>query len=238
MKDQIKYLGELSAIDEKIRTINKNRESLPDQIDELTKQVAREKGLLDEKIARRDELQKKRRAFESDLADNERKIEADKDKEMRVRNNEEFHAIQREIKAAKDKQGEIEEQILIIMEATSEFDKEIARAEKRFNEFNSITDEQITALQAVLDGSLESLGGLEETRNNLLGQLNSDIIVRYNGLVSRKITPPVVKAMDGICSGCHSMILPQLYNQILAEEAMYHCPSCSRLLIATEDEEE
>ena len=236
MQDQIQRLSQLSTIDEQIVRIRKNQAEIPGRVDETRGQIEKEQALLADKTARREEMKKERRRHESDLADVERKIEQEKDRELKVRTNEELHALQREVKAARAKQDEVEEKILVLMESISEFEKEIARAEKRLADFRGRSEEEIRALETVLTGADGRLAELEGARATLTRGLNPDVLQRYSRLLARAVIPSVVHADHGICAGCHSRLQPQLYNQIISAEEIFTCPICGRLLIFVEEE--
>jgi predicted nucleic acid-binding Zn-ribbon protein len=237
LEDQIRHLAGLSAIDEQIVRIRKNMAEIPARIADARAAIDKEAAAIQEKVGRREELKKDRRRLESDLADIERKIEQEKDRELKVRTNEELHALQREVKLARAKQDEVEEKILVLMEDIAEFEKEIARAEKRFADLKGRADQEIAALEAVLTGADGRLAALEAERAALTAHLAPDLLRRYSRLLARNVLPAVVRTDEGICAGCHSRIQPQLYNQILTAVEIYTCPICARLLIHIEREE-
>jgi predicted nucleic acid-binding Zn-ribbon protein len=237
LEDQIRHLAGLSAIDEQIVRIRKNMAEIPARVAENRAAIDKEAAALQEKSGRREDLKKERKRLEADLADVERKIEQEKERELKVRTNEELHALQREVKIARAKQDEIEEKILVLMEDISEFEKEIVRAEKRFAEMKGRADGEIAALEAVLTGSDGRLAELEAERAALTANLTADLLRRYARLLGRNVLPAVARAEEGICVGCHSRLQPQLYNQILAAAEIYACPICARLLIHVERED-
>ena len=238
MEDNVKFLAELSATDERIAAIRKNQDEVPSRIEDLKSQIADEKAMLDQKVERREQMKKERRGLESDLTDVEGQIALDRDRELKVRTNEELHALQREVKMAREKQDEIEERILLIMDEISEFEKEIARAEKRFVDFRERAEKEIGELETVIGGAEEELERLESQREEACDRLAPDILNRYNNLLSRGMQPPVARAASDVCTGCNSMIQPQLYNQILIGKKIYSCPICGRLLVHFAEDEE
>ena len=237
MQDQIKHLGRLSEIDERIHTIRRNQSDVPPRIEELRGQIAAEQELINEKIASRDEMIRQSKSLEIGLADLDAKISRDRDKEMQVRTTEELHALQKEVRATKKKKDEIEEKVLGLMDEAGEIDKEIARAEKRLAEFTEKTNEEIAALEILIANAEEEIAKERAVRDEITPNLTADALDQYEHLHDRKIFPAVVRVVDGICTGCHSRLQPQLYNQVIAGADIYSCPTCYRLLYYQEDDE-
>lgn len=237
MDDQTQALARLTKIDEKIMAVRHNQRDIPRRVEELEAEIAQETRLVDEKKARKEELAKQRRDLERALAEIETKITADREKELKVRTNEELHALQREVKMAREKQGDIEEKVLLVMEEVAEFDKEVARAEKRLAEFKGRIEGEIGTLKQRLDADEKEIDSHTSDREAALDVLDARTRKRYEGLAGRGLLPAVARVRDGVCTGCHTMLQPQLYNQVIAGDEIYHCQNCGRLLIYFEEEE-
>jgi hypothetical protein len=67
-------------------------------------------------------------------------------------------------------------------------------------------------------------------REELVGNLELNLLRRYLMIKEKRIGLAVVPIIGGTCSGCSMNIPPQVFNEVLTNEQIISCPSCSRIL--------
>src|SRR5690606_1825277 len=113
------------------------------------------------------------------------------------------------IEAAKGELGQIE----------AEMAKVQADRDSRSSEINGEL--------AKLDGSLGELNG---ERSRFLGDIDRQILSRYDRVRKARAGVALVAAVSGRCSGCNMMVPPQMFNELHRGTELHSCPSCHRIL--------
>lgn len=230
MREQLEILASLQEVDRDIKEKNRAKG-----------------GLLGEMSRREEELQAKRAEMmtvKSDWAEKD-KLRQEKervlqeegrkamDKRMRlnrIKNIKELQALQREIDQIKENNAQLEEELIQLLE---ELEARGASVKAKEEEVKKLDEEwearggEIERELAAIEGSIAEAS---KARQAIAGQLNGDLIERYELIFSRRGGVAVVVVSEGICQGCHMNIPPQLWNEIIRSERLNLCPSCHRIL--------
>ena len=62
------------------------------------------------------------------------------------------------------------------------------------------------------------------------GQINDDLLKKYDILREKRNGQAVVPAWKEVCNGCHMNIPPQMYNELQKPEILMLCPNCNRII--------
>jgi len=155
------------------------------------------------------------------------------DKRMRmnrIKNIKELQALQREIDQIKQSNGELEEQLITVME---EIDGVKAAIKSKEEELAKIQDEwkqKQDEMQTQISSIDQAVSEASRRRQSIATQVTRDLISRYELIFSRRGGTAVVEVAGGICQGCYMNIPPQLWNEIIRNEKVNLCPSCQRIL--------
>lgn len=214
---------------------------------EIKEQTGLKQGLLAELQAKEQEIQAKQKevlALAAACVDKEKlRVEKDRvfqdegkkamDKRMRmnrIKNAKELQALQREIDTMRHSNGELEEELIRIMQ-----DIDATKASKAAKEA------EMAALQEAWEKQRQDLAGqigvIDEAviealarRQNIASQLARDLISRYELIFSRRGGTAVVEVAAGICQGCFMNIPPQMGIEIVRSDKIHLCPSCQRIV--------
>lgn len=118
-----------------------------------------------------------------------------------------------------------------IMHAWEPYEKEktaLAMHEKEYLEHAAHLDAQEKKLQEQYAAIEETLGYLRRERQNKVASVRTDWLEKYEGL-KQSVNNPVVVVQSGACTGCFSLITPQLQIRIQRHE-LVSCPLCRRIL--------
>jgi hypothetical protein len=227
----LKNLSVLQAVDRLILEIRRDSEEFPRRIEALREEIAAEKAELEEKEQKLKRMNLDRRELERVLEEQEQKIGREKDKLMTVKTNKEYQAVLKEIDTLKLDTEEREYRVLHLMEEIEEFEKEAARAGEKFKESEKKAMEEVVKLEAQVDGFDGKLVQTQEKHEDIASRLDPEILKKYHYLQKRHPANAVAHVRKGICQGCNTKIPPQLYNLIIANEDLYTCPNCHRILL-------
>jgi uncharacterized protein len=214
---------------------------------EIKQQTGVKQGLLAELEAKEREIHAKQReaetlaaacaALEKSRAEKDRVFQEESkkavDKRMRmnrIKNVKELQALQREIDQAKQANGDLEEEIIKLMQEIDGLKAQIKTKEAETVALQGEWQKKQEALQGQISRIDKAVSEAAARRQTIASQLANDLISRYELLFSRRGGTAVVEVSGGICQGCYMNIPPQLGNEIIKNEKLHLCPSCQRIL--------
>lgn len=177
-----------------------------------------------------DALGKDRRAAERELETHEAHIEKMKGRTSEVKTNKEYQAHLFEIELAGKKKGEIEEQILGLMEQADTLQRQVKEAQAAIAEAERTLardKQQLDAQAAALAAELQSL---EARHQAATVDVPRPLLERYTKLKSQRKDQALAALREGICQGCRLQLPPQLIAEVKRSDDLLTCDYCHRIL--------
>jgi len=230
LDSQIEILASLQTVDREIKEQKGIKQELLGELQAKDKEIdakKREIALLTAAYSEKEKL----RLEKDRVLQEEGKKAMDKRMRMnRIKNIKELQALQREIDQIKQSNGELEEQLITVME---EIDGVKAAIKSKEEELAKIQDEwkqKQDEMQTQISSIDQAVSEASRRRQSIATQVTRDLISRYELIFSRRGGTAVVEVAGGICQGCYMNIPPQLWNEIIRNEKVNLCPSCQRIL--------
>ncbi len=225
-------LFELGACEEAVVELEQLKDRLPGQIAEAE---ANAQAARDAVAAAREQLagfEKTQRAREGELQEAESQRTKFQGQTALVKTNEEYTALLREIDLVAERISQLEEGILLGMEAIDEGRGRLESVgkEQELIERGHLADADARRRQ--LADVEKSLGERVAERAERLADLGPEIESLYQR-VAKALGSGVATLRDDRCSGCHRAIPPQTVNLMLAGE-LHTCSNCQRILVPGE----
>jgi len=214
---------------------------------EIKEQAGLKQGLLSELQAKEREIQAKQKevdALNTACAEKE-KLRAEKDrvyqdegkkamdKRMRmnrIKNSKELQALQREIDLLRQSNGELEEELIKIMQEIDAIKANIQSKQAEMAALHESRQKQQQELEGQISGIDQAVSEASSRRQSIAANLARDLVSRYELIFSRRGGTAVVEVAGGICQGCFMNIPPQLGNEIIRSDKIHLCPSCQRIV--------
>ncbi len=230
MEEQTRRLVEIQQADLRLAEIHKMRHQLPQEMERLAAQLKAEKDRLEEARAGLEGMKLKRRQLERDLEAGGEKVRKAQARLFEVKTNKEYQALLKEIEMAKEANGVLEEQILLLMEQMDEGAKRLKELEEQVAQ----AERSILVRQEKIQHRLASLDSEEakaqEERERAAASMDRACMGVYERVARSHGGIGVARVDGGTCQGCFVSIPPQLYNQILKGGSPVQCPFCQRFL--------
>ncbi len=237
MREEIKRLAALQAIDQELRSQERELSKISARVDDLQARVERKAAELDQLSGAERDSALARRELERTLAEGEVQI---RNKRMRlslIKNERELQALGHEVEVLKENNQRIEAELLARMDG-SEQNK--ARLEELSQALEQDRAELKSAQREVADQIEQMRARIEarrREREELAARIDSSLRQRYEVIFDRRGGFAVVAVKAGTCQGCRMRIPPQLFNLIQRYDAIHFCPNCQRILYYESDKE-
>lgn len=233
MKGDLERLISLQEIDFRLEEIAERKRRLPEII-EAAKQPLQSAQIRLSTLQKEFDLAgKQRKDREQDLADHEQAIRKLEERAVKgeIKTNKEYQAHLFEIELAKKKRGEIEEQLLILMDQVDTMKKELSLAEKAAKD----AEQRFLAEKTTLEGSVGALEGelavLSQKRKDVAAAVESSLLRTYEKLrATRKGQALAGVSKEGSCMACRLHIEPQMVSDVKRATKILTCSYCQRIL--------
>lgn len=233
-KEAFQALVALQLKDNVLDAIQKEIDAVPPRIAALKADLEGEKRHMNEAKARIVELEKKKKAKELDVAAKDEAARKHSAQLNDLKSNDAYKAMQAEIEAEKAAAGDIETEILQLMEDLdkAKAEEKAATAEfKKTEEFSKKDLEKLEAEMSHAKGRFET----EKTGRDAAAALVAPSEMKvYNHIRGRGKPDAVVPVVGGHCGSCQINLTPGLVLEIAKLKSLVTCESCQRILYKPE----
>ncbi|HEY8208127.1 MAG TPA: C4-type zinc ribbon domain-containing protein [Myxococcaceae bacterium] len=233
MREKLKALAELQKVDLEIQSLKKSAEVHPKQVTELEKELAAARSAVEAERARLADVERQKRSLEQNIQDEKDKVKKWETRLAEQRSTREYAALAREIDIAKKANQTMAEE-LVELGKTLTAAREAAKVKEQ--EFAARQDQiggKLSELKQKIDESQGQVQELEEKRGKVTGSVDGTLLRRYD-TIRKKRMPALVSVIGGTCQGCNMNVPPQLYNTLRSTLGSDVCPSCHRIIYASE----
>jgi predicted nucleic acid-binding Zn-ribbon protein len=233
LKEQLRLLKELQAIDSRRQETRKSIDALPERLRPAKQDLAKLEAMLQQERVQVADTEKWRAEQEELVKREEEAVRQAKSKLQQSRNSKDFAAASREVENKRRMIAEREEELLKVIGAMEQTRAQLAQREKDVEALRqTVATEEATVGARIAELTAE-LQQDEGGREALASQVQRELLRRYEQVQKRRGIA-VVPVVDGICKGCFMSLPPQLGNIIARGTSLESCPSCQRLLYRAE----
>lgn len=234
LEEQLKLLVELQGLDTQILKIERDLESIPQELKKMDDAFEEKKSSLRKSEEALKALQMKRKEKEMDLDSKEGSIKKFQSQLYQVKTNKEYSALEGEIARMRADNSLIEEDILKIFDQIDAENQKISK-EKEFlkTEENKLAqqkkkfDEEVGRIKAEAEG-------LNAQRAVIAGKIDKVALAKYDRIIKSKDGLAVVPVAGDSCQGCFRILPPQVIHEIRTKKELVCCGSCARILYIEE----
>ena len=233
MKEQLERLIALQEADLRLEELAERKRRIPEMVEAARQPLQAVQAHRDSTKQAFETTGKERKSFEQELAAQEQVISKLRDRTTKgeIKTNREYQAHLLEIELTKKKRGEIEEQILILMDAVDVKKKELAQAEAAAKEADQRFNAEKTALESSVGALDEELAGQRQKRETLVTAVEPSLMRKYERLKSSKKGQALARVnKDGSCMSCRLQVQPQVVAEVKRATSILTCSYCNRIL--------
>ncbi|MFL6583456.1 MAG: zinc ribbon domain-containing protein [Chthoniobacterales bacterium] len=234
MQSELEQLLVLQDRQQKIRYIQAETKTLPQQRKALEAQLAATAAALDALKHKSKQLEVDRKKLELDANTRRDSIAKLRTQQYETRKNEEFRAIGHEIERYEKEIQQIEDHELELMEQAEVVRAELATDEKKAAGARDLIARQMADLEekgTALDARLQEL---TRERARLAETIDEDLLDRFDRLFASKGDAAIVALEHEVCTGCHMKVTTQTSHRVKGGKEIVSCEQCGRILYAAE----
>lgn len=234
IKQTLTALLNLSDVDRNLDRLKRRCQECPALLDKNQRELDEENSVVKEKQDSVKEFEKNIRQMEMELKSRESEIQKYSQQLLVVKTNQEYTALEDQIKRLNEEKGTIETQILEAFDSLEELSAELkkvqAEQDERVKEFTAIKEELEKDLAAYRSESDK----LEAARDEVTYEIDPDALMAYERVRQARDGEGIVPAESLICGGCYMAISNNDYQRIYLMNEIILCRSCQRILYLPE----
>jgi len=234
MLPEIEKLLVLQDRDRKIRALKQELKLAPLERKELDEKLADALKKFETVKLKAKEIEVERKKLEVEVQAKRDSINKFQTQKFQTRKNEEFQALNNEIKRYEGEITAIEDRELDLMESGETAKKTIAETDKETQAVKAQVERQLADIAGKIDAVTAQLKEIEAERARLAENVDEDLLDTFNSLFSTK-TEAVVALEHGVCMGCHMTLTTQTMVRVKGNREIVHCEQCGRILYPGEE---
>jgi len=234
MLPEIEKLLVLQDRDRKIRALKQELKLAPLERKELDEKLADALKKLEAVKLKAKEIEVERKKLENEVQAKRDSINKFQTQKFQTRKNEEFQALNNEIKRYEGDISTIEDRELELMESGDTAKKTIAETDKETQAVKAQVERQLADIAGKIEAVTAQLKEIEADRAKLAENVDEDLLDTFNGLFSTK-SEAVVALEHGVCTGCHMTLTTQTMVRVKGNREIVHCEQCGRILYPGEE---
>ena len=230
MNPDLKALVALQKLDNTIRGLVAEIQSLPGRNAGIENQLAEHIAKVEADQQKLAENQRSRRKRENDIAMLREKISKHKDQTLEVKTNEQYRALLHEIEFHEAEIRKLEDGILVEMIESESLEKQLRETQQNLAVERSRGQEEIRLAEQRKQQDDEKLQVAEASRAEVRSLLDPDLYFSYERISSARKGVAVAEVYNGACGACHVCLRPQAFNDVRTNEQIINCESCTCIL--------
>jgi uncharacterized protein len=230
LKGNLLLLIELQECDSQLVMLLGRKKHLPEQMDRLSHDFLIFKDVTEQNKKKYDEIKSRHNDKEKEIKKINENITKAKERLLEVKNNKEYQAILREIEVAESSCGDIETEIISLLEEMDKLSALVKKDEETLNQQKKKYEAEKGKIEADINAIDSDFINLEQKREELRKKVPGDLLAKYEKIKNRNNGVGVISVWKAVCNGCHMNIPPQLYNELQKSAELLNCPNCHRII--------
>lgn len=232
----VENLLKLQELDLEIRNLKLRLTMIPKEAEKLQSEIARIEGKV--KIAKEKKASHERelKQVEAEIAELNDKIGKLQTQSNMVKKNTEYQAMLGTIAMLKKSISDLESKQLELMDTLSADDQAIRKAMAEVKPETAGLREELKELAELFSDVKKRGRELLAKRPELRSMVDSEILPRYEQILQKNTTTPLVPVEVDKCGNCHLRLTPQTLNQTRAG-AITYCDNCMHIIYMPDEQE-
>lgn len=214
---------QIMQIERELRDIPARKQHLLSSLDEHKKKAAELRELIKKGKSTAKEL-------ELECESRRQKILALRNQQMQVKKNEEFKAIETEIRTMEQNITGIEDKELETMEQIERSAREADETSRKLVAEESRVSAEVASLDERIKETTGRLESLKAIRAAAARDIDADWLTRYEKILQNRGDKAVVAIKNGVCGGCFMELPAYIIHNARQRTAIVACGFCGRIL--------
>lgn len=230
MKEKLLLLIQIQECDSQLVKLSARKKTLPENMEKLDREFKAFREDIEKNKIQYDVLKVRHSESENKIKKINDGIVKTKARMLEVKNNKEYQAMLKEIEAAETSRGDVETEIIALLEELDKLAVLVKKDEDVLRQNQTQYESERKRLEDELNSVDTDAAAWESRKKELQKTLPEDLFLQYERIKKRNNGVGVASVWRSVCSGCHMNLPPQLYNELQKSDEMFSCPNCNRII--------
>ena len=235
IRDQIKKLVDLQALDVEIYNFKKELKEKPVLLEDLRNKYEFSKAELKAFEDKFKTVLVDRKGEELELQSKDEAIAKANMALSSLKTNREYSAKLLEIEGLKADKSQIEEKILLSFEESDTVAVSIEKEKKNVAEAEKIYQTQKQEIEDSIREIEEKIAVLDGKRKQIVPEVDKTNLTRYERILENKGGLAIVPVKSMSCGGCFMHIPQQVISDLKLHDRLVYCEMCARIIYLEDD---
>jgi len=234
VRENLKALYELQAIDSRVLEVERVAAALPEKIREIESEVEvlrTELGVLNAEVEQKKSSQ---REIQAQISEESGKHQKWKRRLNEIKTPREYQALSREVELGERQVREFEESVLGIMGEVEARQKVIAEKDAHLKEREVEVAGKVRELRIKQAELAKEAQRIATGRVEIVKRLPAPLVKKYDQIRERRNGIAVSLVVNGACSACNVQQRPQQIVELRKYTEVMACSQCYRILVPDE----
>ncbi len=221
----------LHSRDRRLKTLQLDLQKLPVELELMDKKIHDEKESIRMAMEEWKALESRNNTLEKDILSHRDQIAKQRNRQLEVKKNEEYQALEHEIANLEAKIDELESEQIETLDKIDDARETAEIAEKKITE-RVHELEKIRQQRADFGRESEAdVTSLTEQISETREEVEPDFLTIYDRVSKIVSRPPYMAPLeDQKCSGCHLRVSNDVVSSVLVEKKLTQCDQCGRIV--------
>lgn len=228
-------LVELAKFDQELITLTMRAKNHPvrEEISRANEELEKIHFELAQLVARESDIKKEAGKLEIEIEQVKNRAQKDQARIDSASNAKEITAMEHEVESLKNRQNELEDQEITLLEEIEALQKEQTAWQENKEKLKQEVDKKTESLKAELAELRNQADKINKNRQELAAKISSELIEKYQKILSEHVGLAAARLIDGACSGCNISFSPIEVNEIKSNdpELIMTCENCGCILV-------
>ena len=234
LKQQIKILVKLQALDGKIYKLNAEKKKIPEELSLLNQEYKeKEEGVKQtEQEVKNKQLEVKK--MEGDLKSKEEIIKKHQIQLYQIKTNKEYSALEAEIRNIRADVSLLEDKVINYLDEVEQMNKVFLQQKEDLNKEEQKLKQKEELGNRRCQEIEQQIKDLNKKKEPFVSGIEPLLLSQYERILVRKEGEAMSAVKDSACGECRFMLTPQVIEEIKMGKELIFCSSCSRILYMEE----
>ena len=225
----------LAALDQELSQLTNRAKNHPvrEEIAKFNDELEKIQFEITQINARESDIQKEAKKLELEIEQVQNRLIKDKARIDSVSNAKELAAMEHEVQSLQSRQNELENQEIVMLEEIESLQTEQAKWQNEIDKLSKLIEEKTQVLKAALADLKNEAERVNKDKQDLVVKINSDLMAKYQKILSEHVGLAAARLVDGACTGCNISFSPIEVQEIKANdpELIMNCENCGCILV-------
>jgi len=216
--------------DRKILKLTRESQDIPTRKEHIEDRLSETKGAVK---SAKEEINKRNlsiKEIEGEVEACQGKIAKFREQQFQVKSNNDYRALEKEIKAEEKAIQEFEEKDLQVMEEVETLNHSIKGLEQELREEDKLVQQDMLMLDKRAENIELEIKQLQTDREDYVKETDPEWLSRYERIMENKKDFALVGLVNRACGGCYMTVPPQTVQNTRSGLQMTFCDYCGRML--------